>query len=78
MAPQLGWAGLECQLAVMGRAIKKNSSTLAEISPGWKQKLIEKLEWSLRMLILENLISQLENRNSWDLVENSSRIGITR
>jgi len=32
----------------------------------------------LRMLILENLISRFENKNSRDLVENSSRIGITR
>jgi len=30
------------------------------------------------MLILENLISRYENKNSRDLVENSSRIGITR
>jgi len=30
------------------------------------------------MLILENLISQFQNKNSRDLVENSSRIGITR
>jgi len=30
------------------------------------------------MLILENLISRFENKNSRDLVENSSRIGITR
>ena len=34
--------------------------------------------WALRMLILENLISRFENKNSRDLVENSSRrrIGI--
>jgi len=27
----------------------------------------------VRMLILENLISRFENKNSWDLVENLSR-----
>jgi len=31
----------------------------------------------LRMLILQNLISRFENKNSWDLVKNSSCIGIT-
>jgi len=36
------------------------------------------LTLTLRMLILENLISPFENKNSRDLVENSSRIGITR
>jgi len=30
------------------------------------------------MLILENLISQFENKNSRDLVENLSRIDITK
>jgi len=32
----------------------------------------------VRMLILENLISRFENKNTRDRVENSSRIGITK
>jgi len=44
----------------------------------WPPRAVDTVDWYVRLLILENLISRFENKNSRDLVENSSCIGITR
>jgi len=52
--------------------------TLAGLIPYSSIHCFSEVPSLVRMLILENLISRFENKNSRDLVENSSRIGITR